>query len=100
MIHTLHLQRFKGHRATSVRLRPMTLLVGPNGSGKTSVLEALDALGAGRFPWADEATRYGANVHRGERDAITLRAEGDEGDHAATLALVVGPSPPPDPPSA
>lgn len=41
MIHSIRIQDFKGHRDTTVPLGRLTVLVGPNGSGKTSVLEAL-----------------------------------------------------------
>ena len=36
---------FKGFKATSIDLlRPFTLLIGPNGSGKTNVIEAIELL--------------------------------------------------------
>ncbi|MDC0744459.1 AAA family ATPase [Polyangium mundeleinium] len=41
MITSVRLQNFKAHRDTTVELGRFTVLVGPNGSGKTSVLEAL-----------------------------------------------------------
>jgi predicted ATPase len=41
MLTSIRLQDFKGHRDTTVPLGRLTLLVGPNASGKTSVLEAL-----------------------------------------------------------
>jgi len=41
MITSIRLQDFKGHLDTRVPLGRLTVLVGPNGSGKTSVLEAL-----------------------------------------------------------
>lgn len=41
MITNLRLENFKGHRDTSVALKQLTLLVGDNGSGKSSVLEAI-----------------------------------------------------------
>lgn len=46
MITSIRLQDFKGHRDTTVPLGRFTVLVGPNGSGKTSVLEALRGLAA------------------------------------------------------
>src|ERR1700742_1032297 len=41
MITRLRLENFKAHRDTDLALRQFTVLVGDNGSGKTSVLEAL-----------------------------------------------------------
>jgi predicted ATPase len=41
MIETLKLQNFKVLRDVDVKLRPLTVIVGPNGSGKTSILQAL-----------------------------------------------------------
>ena len=44
MIASIRLQSFKGHRDTVVPLGRFTMLVGPNGTGKTSVLQALELL--------------------------------------------------------
>ncbi|GAB6040447.1 AAA family ATPase [Endothiovibrio diazotrophicus] len=41
MIDSIQLQDFKNHRDTRIKLGRLTLLVGPNGSGKTSVLQAI-----------------------------------------------------------
>ena len=41
MIESIRLVDFKGHRDTTVPLGRLTVLVGDNGAGKTSVLEAL-----------------------------------------------------------
>lgn len=41
MIETLSLKNFKALREVDVRLRPLTLIVGPNASGKSSLLRAL-----------------------------------------------------------
>jgi predicted ATPase len=58
MITKLNLQRFRGFRALDVDLRPLTVVAGPNSSGKTSILHAIrmavDALTIG----LDEATPY------------------------------------------
>lgn len=45
MIDTLTLKNFRRHAHTVCALSPFTVLVGPNGSGKTSVLDALYYLG-------------------------------------------------------
>lgn len=42
MITSVTLKNYKAHRDTTIGLGRFTVLVGPNGSGKTSVLEAID----------------------------------------------------------
>ncbi|UQA62270.1 AAA family ATPase [Polyangium aurulentum] len=78
MIERLRLQNFKGHRDTTVELGRLTVLVGPNGSGKTSVLQALDLLHTlvwpklpgHRLPMVD-------SFFRGEHSApLTMDADG------------------------
>ena len=44
MIHKVEFQNFKGLRQVSLDLDRLTVLVGPNASGKTTVLEGLDYL--------------------------------------------------------
>ncbi|KAA6213392.1 biotin transporter BioY [Streptomyces albofaciens JCM 4342] len=60
----LRLSAFKSHRGATVPLGPLTLLTGPSGSGKSSVLQAYDILarlGSGaRLGWAVEAAPGGA----------------------------------------
>lgn len=41
MIAAVHFKNFKALRAAAVRLEPFNLLIGPNGSGKTSLIQAL-----------------------------------------------------------
>lgn len=41
MIAAVHFQNFKALRSTAVKLAPFNLVLGPNGSGKTSLIQAL-----------------------------------------------------------
>jgi predicted ATPase len=72
MITSIRLQDFKGHRDTNVPLGRFSVLVGPNGSGKTSVLEAL---------WLQSqfARRQVAQVLTGDWSAGDLLRRGAEG---------------------
>lgn len=42
MIESIEFSNFKALRKTTLPLAPFTLLLGPNGSGKTTVLQALE----------------------------------------------------------
>jgi ABC-type Mn2+/Zn2+ transport system ATPase subunit len=48
MLESIRLQNWRGHQNTTVPLAPFTILVGGNGVGKTSVLEALAELARAR----------------------------------------------------
>src|SRR5262249_20936802 len=51
MLSSIRLVDFKGHEDTTVTLKPFTVLVGPNGSGKTSVLQAIHLMGKATQPY-------------------------------------------------
>lgn len=61
-IHRLHLQNFRQHEDTELTFGPgLTGIIGPNGSGKTTILEGI--------AWA----MYGNEAARGRRDSIRRR---------------------------
>ena len=86
MITQLHLENFKGHGDTSLALRPFTVLIGDNSSGKTSILEALRLPGKLAYdlsdPAVDELIRYGATDAK-------LSFAGSTEDHRWTTHLVI-----------
>lgn len=87
MITQFRLENFKAHRDTTLLLQRFTLLVGDNGSGKTSVLEALQLLGQldehAQRRALDEVLRSGAKQ-------ITLSSEGVTGSErwASSFTLI------------
>ncbi|WP_437282129.1 ATP-binding protein [Sorangium sp. So ce375] len=97
MITSVRLQDFKGHRDSTVPLGRLTVLVGPNGCGKTSVLEALWVQGqlTNRSPhevlvgdWSfDDLLRRGASGPI----VLTSQGKGNDGDWSCRIDLQ-GPS--------
>lgn len=61
MIERLQVRGFKSLLDVDVRLGPLTVFVGANGSGKTSVLEAIDLF---REPWLRSSSGYSSWVDR------------------------------------
>lgn len=91
MIDSVTLQNFKAHRDTRVPLGRMTVLVGQNAVGKTSVLQAMSLLGrclsspttelfAGRFALPGV-------VHQGATDPLLIELEGDFADRRRRIGL-------------
>jgi len=86
MITRFRLENFKGHRDTDLALQQFTLLVGDNGSGKTSVLEAL------RLP-GELLERVGGQVleevlHRGA-DHLVLSVDGSRFSEPWTTSVTL-----------
>lgn len=50
MLKGLSLRNFRAHRGVDLALEPLTALVGPNGTGKSAVLRAIDLVLGDRWP--------------------------------------------------
>jgi predicted ATPase len=79
MITKLHIHNFKGHSETALALPRFAVLVGDNGSGKTSVLEAL-RLPAQLVPPIPDTLRDGL-LRRGARTLALTIENGRETAH-------------------
>ncbi len=86
MIRRFALRDFKGHRDTQLELGRLTMLVGDNASGKTSVLEALalqatfmNARSPGGALWEDAVPQD--LLRRGSSGTIGLQSEGTRAEH-------------------
>lgn len=92
MITQFRIENFKGHRDTTLLLQRFTLLVGDNGSGKTSVLEALQLL-----RHVDEHTERQAldEVLRSGAKQMTLSPDGVTGSERWAFSVAL--TPPGDP---
>lgn len=68
MINHLHLQSFRAYADAEMEFDPeFNRIVGPNGIGKTSLLEAIAHLGLGTSPWSE---RVGDSILEGSESAI------------------------------
>jgi predicted ATPase len=77
MIQTVSFQNFKALRDVTISLERFTVLVGPNASGKTSVLQGLDSL----FFLRHNDPRYFSK----ERDFYILRSQGAPTDSSVLI---------------
>jgi predicted ATPase len=80
MLNELSLRNFKSARELSVRLAPLTVLTGLNGSGKSSVLQAIALLKQSfdRFPDHTQLTLRGELVSLGRSEDV--HSEGAKSD--------------------
>ena len=105
------LERYKGYaRHTEVELAPLTILVGPNNSGKTALAQAVPLLAGGLAAFEGDAREplplqsYGIRHGESFEDLLTLRAahgwlrlsitlgrENGESSLSATVRNVVAP---------
>ncbi|WP_437669491.1 AAA family ATPase [Sorangium sp. So ce131] len=92
MITSVQLQEFKGHRDSTVTLDRFTVLVGPNGSGKTSVLEALSLQSHVVNYTFQEVLRGDSSpgdlLRRGAQGPIVLSSSGTWDDEAWSFRTV------------
>lgn len=77
------LENFKGHRLTEIPLGPLTVLVGGNSTGKTSVLEAIHLVASrvGTMQWYRTDLLAGEEVRQGTdgfRIRLDFQANADE----------------------
>lgn len=82
MIEWVRFGNFKSMEDLTVPLKPLTVLVGPNGSGKTSVLDGcqiFSELAAGP-PEGLHIAAYVENIFRGKRAVGRLKTAGVEGE--------------------
>jgi predicted ATPase len=82
MIKRIHIQNYKALRDVTLNLTPIHVLIGPNDSGKTSILEAIAALGRSvDHPLSD--------AFAGAWEGRQLVSQGSGGSTVTLIALVV-----------
>ena len=98
MIKHVHIQNFKALRDVSLELTPMHLLIGPNDSGKTSILQALAVLcefgGQGLLSQLPGMGDWYQRSWRGEGGVVISATVGDaDGEYTITVSQggVTGP---------
>jgi energy-coupling factor transporter ATP-binding protein EcfA2 len=96
MIHKLTLQNFKGIESAELSFERLTVFVGPNASGKTSVLQALNLL----YAFADPDTHRNRVIQehggipalkRGTTTSLLVQAEGEWEQKPGSLSLALKP---------
>lgn len=99
MIHRLTLKNFKGIESAELDLERLTVIVGPNASGKTTVLQALHLLLALSDPntvRSELIAQYGGATalhRRGSQDeAAIIKALGQWRNQSGTLQMVLTPA--------
>ena len=93
MIASVQFRHFKALRAASLRLEPFNLVIGPNGSGKTSLVQAILQLRAlaGRPAGAAPAPAAGPEARGRPRPEIVWRFTPPDHDIEVHLGCAAGP---------
>jgi predicted ATPase len=89
MITRFRLENFKAHRDTDLALHQFTVLVGDNGSGKTSVLEALYLPHVLRQPPEPQVQRELLELVRRDTNQTKLSWEGKALDQRWVVSMVI-----------
>lgn len=89
MLRTITLQNFRALRDLSVAFEPLTVVIGPNGSGKTSLLDAIEfPLGVTpqQMHWSppEGNNHFNDVISRNAGGVLQARLESDEGMVAAS----------------
>lgn len=92
MITRFRLENFKAHRDTDLALHQFTVLVGDNGSGKTSVLEAMHFLDALRLMPGPQIERGLVELVRHGAVQMKLSWEGQARDQRWAVSVVLSAS--------
>src|SRR5438128_1235554 len=104
MINKVSIRNFKSLRDVQIGLERFTVFVGPNASGKSSILQALDLLcRAFRDQGRNEEAEISEARSRGSSDFVELAAEHDGRGYRYRIGPPKPPRkkhPPPSPPGA
>ncbi|HET9953012.1 MAG TPA: AAA family ATPase, partial [Polyangiaceae bacterium] len=97
MIDSVHFENFKSLKNTSVQFGQLTVLVGPNGCGKSSVLEAMSLAAQVCAPPPEEYSEYQLfaitrlpNLFSGRRKPQRLLTQGSKNPIRLSLRSVAG----------
>jgi predicted ATPase len=85
MLKSIEFKNYKALRQTTLPLAPFTLLLGPNGSGKTSVLQALQILGALSVPQQLRQPKVPLGISSEFRAARSVAIKDTQDDLSITL---------------
>ncbi len=97
---SLSLQHFRNHAQKAIEFtQPVTVIVGPNAQGKTSVIEAISLLATGNsfraerveemISFGQELARVKGVIEESETEQLALPDEDDEADNQTELEVIL-----------